>query len=73
MIVVPGVLAWTAMAAYGSGLLGKPEIPLNTVDRLLAIGSDGNAYQWSVDNRSPQEVVLPPGVTASSVSLSVPI
>jgi NADPH-dependent glutamate synthase beta subunit-like oxidoreductase/NAD(P)H-flavin reductase len=30
-----------AMAAYGNGLLGKPEIPLNTVDRLLAIGSDG--------------------------------
>jgi NADPH-dependent glutamate synthase beta subunit-like oxidoreductase/NAD(P)H-flavin reductase len=30
-----------AMAAYGNGLLGKPEIPLNTVDRILAIGSDG--------------------------------
>jgi NAD(P)H-flavin reductase len=30
-----------AMAAYGNGLLGKPEIPLSTVDRLLAIGSDG--------------------------------
>jgi len=30
-----------AMAAYGSGRLGKPEIPLNTVDRILAIGSDG--------------------------------
>ena len=30
-----------AMAAYGNGLLGKPEIPLNTVDRVLAIGSDG--------------------------------
>jgi len=30
-----------AMAAYGNGFLGKPEIPLNTVDRLLAIGSDG--------------------------------
>jgi NADPH-dependent glutamate synthase beta subunit-like oxidoreductase/NAD(P)H-flavin reductase len=30
-----------AMSAYGNGLLGKPLIPLNTVDRLLAIGSDG--------------------------------
>jgi len=30
-----------AMAAYGSGQLGKVIIPLNTVDRLLAIGSDG--------------------------------
>ncbi|HVW11335.1 MAG TPA: FAD-dependent oxidoreductase [Bryobacteraceae bacterium] len=30
-----------AMAAYGNGLLGRPEIPLNTVDRILAIGSDG--------------------------------
>jgi NADPH-dependent glutamate synthase beta subunit-like oxidoreductase/NAD(P)H-flavin reductase len=30
-----------AMAAYGNGRLSKPEIPLNTVDRLLAIGSDG--------------------------------
>ena len=30
-----------AMAAYGSGRLGKPVIPLSTVDRLLAIGSDG--------------------------------
>ncbi len=30
-----------AMAAYGSGRLGKPEIPLSAVDRLLAIGSDG--------------------------------
>ncbi len=30
-----------AMAAYGSGQLGRPAIPLNTVDRLLAIGSDG--------------------------------
>ena len=30
-----------AMVAYGSGALGKPEIPLDTVDRLLAIGSDG--------------------------------
>jgi hypothetical protein len=30
-----------AMAAYGSGLLGKALIPLDTVDRLLAIGSDG--------------------------------
>ena len=30
-----------AMAAYASGQLGKVIIPLNTVDRLLAIGSDG--------------------------------
>jgi NADPH-dependent glutamate synthase beta subunit-like oxidoreductase/NAD(P)H-flavin reductase len=30
-----------AMAAYGAGLLGKTIIPLQTVDRLLAIGSDG--------------------------------
>ena len=30
-----------AMAAYGSGRLGKETIPLSMVDRLLAIGSDG--------------------------------
>ncbi len=30
-----------AMAAYGRGDLGDPEIPLNTVDRLIVIGSDG--------------------------------
>ncbi len=30
-----------AMAAYGSGDLGPPEIPLNAVDRLIVIGSDG--------------------------------
>ncbi|MDQ2839892.1 MAG: FAD-dependent oxidoreductase [Acidobacteriota bacterium] len=30
-----------AMAAYGQGDLGEPEIPLNTVDRLIVIGSDG--------------------------------
>ncbi len=30
-----------AMAAYGRGDLGTPEIPLNTVDRLIVIGSDG--------------------------------
>jgi NAD(P)H-flavin reductase len=30
-----------AMAAYGRGDLGDPEIPLNLVDRVIAIGSDG--------------------------------
>ena len=30
-----------AMAAYGRGDLGETEIPLNEVDRLIAIGSDG--------------------------------
>lgn len=30
-----------AMAAYGRGELGDPEIPLNAVDRLIVIGSDG--------------------------------
>ena len=30
-----------AMAAYGRGDLGTPEIPLNSVDRLIVIGSDG--------------------------------
>jgi NADPH-dependent glutamate synthase beta subunit-like oxidoreductase/NAD(P)H-flavin reductase len=30
-----------AMAAYGSGDLGTPEIPLSSVDRLIVIGSDG--------------------------------
>jgi hypothetical protein len=30
-----------AMAAYGRGDLGDPEIPLNSVDRLIVIGSDG--------------------------------
>jgi NAD(P)H-flavin reductase len=30
-----------AMVAYGSGGLGTPEIPLSSVDRLIAIGSDG--------------------------------
>jgi len=30
-----------ALAAYGSGALGRAAIPLNAVDRLIAIGSDG--------------------------------
>ncbi len=30
-----------AMAAYARGDLGDPKIPLNTVDRLIVIGSDG--------------------------------
>jgi NAD(P)H-flavin reductase len=30
-----------AMAAYGRGDLGEPEIPLSSVDRLIVIGSDG--------------------------------
>jgi NAD(P)H-flavin reductase len=30
-----------AIAAYGRGDLGEPEIPLNHVDRIIAIGSDG--------------------------------
>ncbi len=30
-----------AMAAYGHGDLGDPEIPLRAVDRLIVIGSDG--------------------------------
>jgi NADPH-dependent glutamate synthase beta subunit-like oxidoreductase/NAD(P)H-flavin reductase len=30
-----------AMAAYGRGDLDEPEIPLHTVDRVVAIGSDG--------------------------------
>ena len=30
-----------AMAAYGRGDLGEPEIPLNQADRLVVIGSDG--------------------------------
>ena len=30
-----------AMAAYGRGDLGDPEIPLSAVDRLIVIGSDG--------------------------------
>jgi NADPH-dependent glutamate synthase beta subunit-like oxidoreductase/NAD(P)H-flavin reductase len=30
-----------AMVAYGSGALGVPDIPLSSVDRLIAIGSDG--------------------------------
>jgi NADPH-dependent glutamate synthase beta subunit-like oxidoreductase/NAD(P)H-flavin reductase len=30
-----------AMAAYGRGDLGEQEIPLKTVDRIVAIGSDG--------------------------------
>jgi NADPH-dependent glutamate synthase beta subunit-like oxidoreductase/NAD(P)H-flavin reductase len=30
-----------AMAAYGRGDLGEPEIPLHQVDRIIAIGSDG--------------------------------
>ncbi len=30
-----------AIAAYGRGDLGDPEIPLNQVDRIIAIGSDG--------------------------------
>jgi NADPH-dependent glutamate synthase beta subunit-like oxidoreductase/NAD(P)H-flavin reductase len=30
-----------AMAAYGRGDLGEPEIPLSAVDRLIVIGSDG--------------------------------
>ncbi len=30
-----------AIEAYGSGALGKAEIPLHSVDRVIAIGSDG--------------------------------
>jgi hypothetical protein len=30
-----------ALAAYGQGELGEPEIPLSSVDRLIVIGSDG--------------------------------
>ncbi|HEX4231218.1 MAG TPA: FAD-dependent oxidoreductase [Bryobacteraceae bacterium] len=30
-----------AMAAYGRGELGEPEIPLSSIDRLIVIGSDG--------------------------------
>jgi hypothetical protein len=30
-----------AIAAYGRGDLGEPEIPLSSVDRLIVIGSDG--------------------------------
>jgi len=30
-----------AIEAYGSGKLGAPTIPLDTVDRIIAIGSDG--------------------------------
>jgi NADPH-dependent glutamate synthase beta subunit-like oxidoreductase/NAD(P)H-flavin reductase len=30
-----------AIAAYGRGDFGEPEIPLSTVDRLIVIGSDG--------------------------------
>jgi hypothetical protein len=30
-----------AMLNYATGKLGKPEIPLETVDRVIAIGSDG--------------------------------
>jgi NAD(P)H-flavin reductase len=30
-----------AIDAYGSGKLGAPPIPLSTVDRIIAIGSDG--------------------------------
>ncbi|WP_020174795.1 FAD-dependent oxidoreductase [Methyloferula stellata] len=30
-----------AIEAYGSGKLGKPSIPLDQVDRIIAIGSDG--------------------------------
>jgi len=30
-----------AMAAHGSGALGKPAVPMQAADRLIAIGSDG--------------------------------
>jgi len=30
-----------AIEAYGSGALGPAEIPLDAVDRIVAIGSDG--------------------------------
>jgi len=30
-----------AIAAYGSGDLGEPDLPLSSVDRIIAIGSDG--------------------------------
>jgi NADPH-dependent glutamate synthase beta subunit-like oxidoreductase/NAD(P)H-flavin reductase len=45
-----------AMVAYGSGALGVPEIPLDTVDRVVAIGSDG---MMNAVARARHEVLRP--------------
>jgi NAD(P)H-flavin reductase len=50
-----------AMAAYGRGDFGDPEIPLNAVDRLIVIGSDGMMRAVQQARHSVLRPYLKPG------------
>ena len=50
-----------AMSAYGTGKLGAPEIALNTVDRIIAIGSDGMMRAVANARHTVLKPLLKPG------------
>ena len=53
-----------AIAAYGSGALGAPAIPLSQVDRIIAIGSDGMMRAVAEARHTVLKPLLKPGHAA---------
>jgi hypothetical protein len=50
-----------AISAYGTGGLGQPEIPLQSVDRIIAIGSDGMMRAVANARHTVLKPLLKPG------------